>query len=298
MGVVRNAQSWSAAKMPIHTKMNFSTVFGYLIAIATLYFTVISDSPNPKMLLEPKAFILVAGGTLSAALVIFPVSALFDLVRVILFGVIFKRKTNRQQLVKEIASAAYLDKSQHYLLPQCPTSHPFLLEGFQLIAEKRLSEADLQGVLTRRSLFFKNSYMADAKMLAVIAKFPSSFGMLGSTVGLIDMMSELGEKGAQGIGPAMAMAMVATFWGLVFTYMFFMPLSDYAVRLATEDFLNRQMIVDGLMMIHRGEKQSVVLEKLNGFLNLGHRLIVKSTRPLDKFFDELDSVDRNRRRNG
>ncbi len=278
--------------------MNFSTVFGYLIAVATIYFTVISDSPNPAMLLEPKAFALVAGGTLSAALVIFPLSSLFDLVRVIFFGVIFKRKTDRQQLVKEMASAAYLEKANHHLLPLCPTSHPFLLEGFRLIAENQLSESDLKDVLTRRSLFFKHSYMADAKMLAVIAKFPSSFGMLGSTVGLIDMMSELGEKGAQGIGPAMAMAMVATFWGLVFTYMFFMPLSDYAVRLATEDFLNRQMMVDGLMMIYRGENQDLVLEKLNGFLTLSHRMIVRSTRPLDKFFEEINSQDLKERRRG
>jgi chemotaxis protein MotA len=256
--------------------MNLSSILGFILAGVVIWTCVIAGSPNPRMLLDVKAFFLVTGGSIAAGLVIFPLPAMLDLGKVILYGVILKRLPDRRQLVKEIVSAASLHPSEYTMLPACPASHPFLSEGFRLIAENRLSPTELGDVLQRRSQHFKQTYMGDAKMLATLAKFPSAFGMLGSTVGLIDMMAELGgEKGQEGIGPAMAMAMVATFWGLVMTYMILMPLSDYTARLAAEDNIIRQLIVDGLVMIKQGKDPQIVLDKLNGFLALADRLVLR-----------------------
>jgi len=262
--------------------VNFSSIIGFVMAVAVVWFCVIAESPNPAMLLDHKAFFLVFGGSLSAGLIIYPVKSLLSLGRILLFGVIFKRAHNRRKVVREIVAAAALDPEEHSALMMYATSHPFLAEGLKLIAENVLSPAELQDVLNRRSAHFKSAYMQDAKMIATLAKFPSAFGMLGSTVGLIDMMTELGgEKGQAGIGPAMAMALVATFWGLVFTYMMLMPLSDYAVRLALEDNLMRQLITDGLMMIKQHKDPQIVLEKLNGFLAIGERMAIKNRQHME-----------------
>ena len=269
--------------------MNISTLLGYLIAFATLWFAVLSHSPNPKMLLDVYALGLIAGGTLSATLIIFPLRSVMDLGKFLLYGVILKRRINRQTLVKEIVIAGFLKPDEHNLLHLCPTSHPFLTEGFKLIAENILKEKELRDVLTRRSQYFKQAYVNDAKMLTIIAKFPSSFGMLGSTVGLIDMMSELGKNGQEGLGPAMALALVATFWGLVLTYMIFMPLGDYAQRLAYEDGLIRQLIVEGLMMIKSGKEQREILTQLNGFLAVNDRMILLQESAGNNFWKQVDS---------
>ena len=252
--------------------MNISSVAGYLIALATIWITVIAHSPNPAMLLDRNAFFLIIGGTLAATLVIYPISSIMELGRFIVYGVIFKKRHRKRKIVKDIVLAACLKPEEHHLLLSCPASHPFLAEGFKLLAENQLTESHLREVLSCRSQYFRQAYGNDAKMLSTIAKFPSSFGMLGSTVGLIDMMSELGKNGQNGIGQAMAMALVATFWGLVLTYMVFMPLGDYAQRLANEDGLLRQLMVEGLMMLKSGKDQQVVLEHLNGFLALNDRM--------------------------
>lgn len=263
--------------------MNLSSVIGFGLAVATVWFAVIASSPNPAGLLELKGMMLVVGGTASAGLIIYPFSELLHLVRFTWFAVIMKRVPNRQRLAEEIVAAGCISPREHELLTSWPASHPFLDEGFKLIAEGRLSEEELREVLTRRSQYFKQAYMADAKMLAVLAKFPSSFGMLGSTVGLVDMMSELGKNGQDGIGPAMAMALVATFWGLVLTYMLLMPLSDYAVRLAEKDGLIRQMIAEGILAIKRGEPAILVLRRINGFLPPTGRFGVRSVGDPETF---------------
>ncbi len=279
--------------------MNFSSLVGFAMAVATVWFCVINESPNPALLLDPKGFVLVLGGSMAAGLIIYPVKTLLRLWKVILFGVIFKRAHNRRKIVRELVAAAALDPSEHPALMMYGTSHPFLAEGLRLIAEDALNVQDLQDVLTRRSMHFKQTYMQDAKVLATLAKFPSAFGMLGSTVGLIDMMTELGgEKGQAGIGPAMAMALVATFWGLVFTYMILMPLSDYAVRLAGEDALIRNIITDGLVMIKQHKDPHIVLEKLNGFLNIGERMAIKNRETMEGATWEQvrDEIERLRKR--
>lgn len=278
--------------------MNLSTGFGFFVAGAVVWFTVIEPSPNPDMLLDLKSMLLVLGGTVAVAFIIFPFSQLLGLAKMLIFGVALKRGTDRRRLVKEIVSAALVatDSGSPHALTLCPASHPFLGEGLQLIAEDKLANDDLREVLTRRSQFFKQAYMAHAKMLAVLAKFPSSLGMLGSTVGLIDMMSGLGAMGQEGIGPAMAMALVTTFWGIVLTYMVVMPLSDYAVRLAAEDSLTRQLIVEGLMMIKRREEPLSILEKLNGFLALKQRLILRRGMQNLSFDEIRREAERIRRR--
>jgi chemotaxis protein MotA len=276
--------------------MNLTSVVGFALAVATVWFTVIAESPNPAGLLEWKGMMLVVGGTVSAGLTIYPFSEILHLGRFTWSAVIMKRVPDRSRLAEEIVAAGCLQPREHGLLSDWPASHPFLDEGLKLIAEGQLSEAELRDALTRRSQYFKQSYMGDAKMLAVLAKFPSSFGMLGSTVGLVDMMSELGKDGQEGIGPAMAMALVATFWGLVFTYMILMPLSDYAQRLAEKDALIRQMIVEGVLAIKRGDRPIVILRKLNGFLPPFGRLGSRNMGDLETFVahsqEEADYIQR------
>ena len=276
--------------------MNLSSIIGYAIAIGTIWLCVVIPSPNPSLLLDPAALGLILGGTCAATFIIFPFSSLKELTKFMVFAVAFKRRTHRPKLVRQIVVAAYFSPAERHLLTMSPANHPFLAEGFQLIAENKLSESQLKEILTRRSQYFRQAYLNDAKMLATIAKFPSSLGMLGSTVGLIDMMTQLGRMGQEGIGPAMAMALVSTFWGLILTYMVFMPLSDYAQRLAQEDFSLRQMIVEGLLLLKRGERQQMLLEHLNGFLALSDRMVLSQETVTPQFWSEIeDEVSRIRK---
>ncbi len=268
--------------------MNFSSTLGFLLMGTTLYVTVLADSPNPDALLDWKSIALVLGGTLAAGLCIFPFSRLLELEKFIWHGVILKKTTNVRQLAEDIVRAAVLPQSERRHLPHCEASHPFLLEGFNLIAENELDTKNLRDTLEKRSAYFKTSYSNDAKMLATLAKFPSSLGMLGSTVGLVNMMFNLGN-GAEGIGPAMALALVTTFWGLITTYMILMPLADYAARLNSEDILVRQLIVEGLMLIKKNEKPMLVLRKVNGFLALQDRMSYRNIELSEDYVDQASN---------
>jgi chemotaxis protein MotA len=238
------------------------------------------------------------GGTVGVGLLIYPFSQLAGLGKFILYGVVFKRSAAKSKIAKEILSAAALAADESELYPMCPSSHPFLTESYQLLAEEILSEDDLREVLNRRNQYFKSRYSNDAKMLSTLGKFPSSLGMLGSTVGLVDMMAGLSRLGQGGIGEAMAMALATTFWGLIVTYLVLMPLADYALRLNAEDSYLRLMIVEGALMLKRREDPRVIADKLNSFLPINERITLrKSALPQDYWRQakaQADGLRRNR----
>jgi chemotaxis protein MotA len=122
--------------------------------------------------------------------------------------------------------------------------------------------------------------------------------MLGSTVGLVDMMAGLSRLGQGGIGEAMAMALATTFWGLIVTYLVLMPLADYALRLNAEDSYLRLMIVEGALMLKRREDPRVIADKLNSFLPINERITLrKSALPQDYWRQakaQADGLRRNR----
>jgi len=278
--------------------MNLSSVIGGICICLTMWIFVIDPSPRPELLLDWRGLGFVLGGTFGISLLIYPMSQLSNLFRFVLRGYLLKKGSPSQRIIaKEILAASALRSNESHLYPLCPTSHPFLKECFHFLADPLLSEMDLREILARRNYQFKVTYSNDAKVLSTLGKFPSSLGMMGSTVGLVDMMAGLGELGQAGIGNAMAMALATTFWGLVLTYLFFMPLSDYAVRMNAKDIQIRQLILEGVLMIKRREDPRVIVEKLNGFLALHDRLTLKqSNLPQDFWKEAIEETDQIRKK--
>ncbi|MGK5084238.1 MotA/TolQ/ExbB proton channel family protein [Bdellovibrionota bacterium FG-1] len=276
--------------------VNITSIVGFIIAFSVIYQGVIHPAPKPDLFLDPHALILVVGGTLATALIAYPARRLLNLANLLIFGMIFKRKTDHRVLVNEMVVTARLVRETPIGVAQRGALHPFLTEGYLLIAESKLNEKDLHEVLVRRSKFFKKSYMDDAKILTAIAKFPPAFGLLGASTGMITMMTNLGSGGQDTIGPAMAVALVATFWGIAMANLIFLPLADYAVKAAEEDQFTRGLIIAGLMLIKQKTPEAIVAEKLNSYLPIKRRVDLKRTISLALSREREKEHERERER--
>src|SRR5690606_24892973 len=113
-------------------------------------------------------------------------------------------------------------------------THRFAREAFNLSKQEYLSEAQLKSLLLKRNEYFKLQYKDDARVLTALGKFPPAFGLLGATTGMIVMMTNLGTDQSK-IGSAMAVALVATFWGIAVANLVILPMADYAFKNAEED---------------------------------------------------------------
>lgn len=246
--------------------MNISIFMGVIAALATIYFGVFKSVSDPLFYLDMHAIILVVGGTASAAMLGFPSSRLVKL-SARLFESFFSNPVPAHKVVEQLyyASLVY-GQFRNVAPPSVQFTHPFIPEAMSLLKSGQYTEEQLHEILSRRIGSFKKSRLADAKILHSLAKFPPAFGLLGASSGMIAMMLGLSTGGASSIGPAMAIALVATFWGIAVANLVFLPLTDYAKKLATEETQTLQLILQGIMMIRRGEKPQIMLELLRSEL--------------------------------
>jgi chemotaxis protein MotA len=94
--------------------------------------------------------------------------------------------------------------------------------------------------------------------------FAPTFGILGTVMGLIQVLKELDKPDK--LGPAIASAFLATLWGLLSANLIFLPISGKLKAKDEEEARNRYMMLDGILSIQAGENPRIVRDKLSAFL--------------------------------
>jgi chemotaxis protein MotA len=260
--------------------MNLSLIVGLVLASLTIWFGVFQSVKDPKFYLDSHALILVLGGTLAATFIGFPLSRVWEL-----FGTLkrwfLRSKTPDYRIVEELYEVALYYRKYKDLLSSVEFSHPFIREGFEFVKSQKFNEKQVQEILLKRIMGFKKQMQEDAKMLSAMAKYPPAFGLLGASTGMIAMMLNLNQGGSKSVGPALAIALVATFWGIALANLVLLPLADFANKVAQEDSHTRLLIMEGLLLVKRNEDPLVIVEQLKSYLHPSERSKVKVLRGLD-----------------
>ncbi len=254
--------------------MNLSLIFGIIAAGLTLWLGVFRSVANPVFYFDTHAMILVCGGTMAAALIAVPFSSLVELVET-LFEWLFRRKIPDYKIVEELYEVAMYYAKYKDLVSSAEFSHPFIREGFQFLKSESFNDQQIQAILSKRIISFKKMLQNDAKILTTLSKFPPAFGLLGASTGMIAMMLNLNSGGSSKIGSSMAIALVATFWGIGIANLFFLPLADFANKIAQDDSHTRLIIMEGLVLIKRQEEPHIIVEVLKSHLSPADRKKVK-----------------------
>jgi chemotaxis protein MotA len=253
--------------------MNFSFLIGVGCAVILFMFGLFGET-RPSFFLDPHAMIVVVLGTITAGLFSSPVSHFIGLLKGFFRMMVFGKRSDAAfvlKVVENVAEAARASKTDRNALANFQCVHPFLREGLSMIADGILSEPEMREVLYKRMEYYQRQYLSDAKTLQGLSKFPPAFGLLGAVTGMIGMMGNLGG-GSDVIGRSMAVALVATFWGICLANVVLLPLSDYYKGLAEQDAFVRQIIIDGVLMVKRKEALPLIEEKMNSYLPPNKRL--------------------------
>jgi chemotaxis protein MotA len=254
------------------SRINFSVLMGIGAAGMVLWYGVLAGTVRKEIFWDPHALILVLGGTFAAAFIAFPASQFRDLWTFFTSGALFPTDKAHMRTIEHIMGLAHRPDPAQIDPTIRLQFHPYLLEGYTLMRKQDWDPLEYRAILLNRNQRFKERYSLDAKALTALAKFPPAFGLLGATTGMIAMMSGLGPGGKDSIGPAMAVALVATFWGIAVANFVLLPLADHANRLNGEDARLRLMIATGLTLIQQGTRPAALYEHMIGFLPVFDRI--------------------------
>jgi chemotaxis protein MotA len=242
---------------------------GVIVAVSVTSFTILTSAKNAAIFGDKHGIVIVIGGTLSVALLAFPLGQTAAAVKVLFRKIFFGGTQDYLQVIDTIvkAATAYRTNPRSALDQMGAKAHPFLKDGMRLLVEYGFNHEDLDAVLTNALDGKKKRDQDELKVWHTISRFPPAFGLLGATVGMISLLQTLGEPGAQDrIGPAMATALVATFYGLTTANFVLIPITENLAEVSRQDVVMRNIIKEGVLLIQEKRHPLYIEEYLKSFL--------------------------------
>lgn len=256
--------------------MKLAPIIGLFCSVIIMVWGIM-DSGAAKVFLNFHAAVIVIGGTLAATLIAYPFRSVFGMLTVFARRVLSGGNLQAHGIIAEIVSLGDgYRKSESYLQDNvAKIANPFLKEGIQLIVQGGIADAKIDKILLKRAQTHYERYQQEAGMFKVLSKLPPAFGLLGAVLGMVALMQALGGEDAFAtIGPAMASAMVATFYGIAFANFILIPIGENLSRSSNQDLLIRTMILEGIKLIRAKEHPIVIEEELKSFLLPSERTIM------------------------
>lgn len=250
--------------------MNIFSIVGILLLLGVVAGGVVTTI-TPKeyhMFLDLPAIFLVLGGTIGVASITVQINRVGVLLKSFFHRLIKGHRIDYRIAIKEImiASESYRrGESMTEIISKC--NDHFLKEALQLIDDNVIKGEELFDVLEDRVKNMHLHYNDEASRFKNLAKFPPAFGLMGTVLGMIALLANLGGADAMKlIGPAMGTCLVATFFGIVTANVFVLPIGESLGENAKEVLLKNKIIVEGVRLILTKTNPIIVAEKLNSFL--------------------------------
>lgn len=250
--------------------MNFFTIIGFILIILVILGGIVTTI-TPKeyhLFLDLPALFLVIGGTLGVAAFTVQLNNFGELIKSFFHRLVKGKRTKRSDTVKEVIIAAEAFRRGETLLDiSNKATDQFFKECILLLNDNILKDEDLFDVLDSRVKNMHGHFLEEASRFKNLAKFPPAFGLLGTVLGMIALLSNLGGADAMKmIGPAMGNCLMATFMGIFLANVIILPIGESMSDNAKEIYLKNKMIVEGIRLIQVKTNPIIVAEKLNSFL--------------------------------
>lgn len=248
--------------------MNFSALVGLFLAIGVFVAAAATATENAAIFLDWHAFLIVFGGTIAVSLLSFSGSKLVALMRIFFRRVLGTNGEVRVALTEIVELAKGYrenEKSLKDAIPKIKTH--FLKEALELLIEGGMDPSDLDAILKKRASTIHHRHEEDAEIFKTLSKFPPAFGLMGAVIGMIAMMQNLGGADAMAkVGPSLAVALVATLYGIALANFIFLPLGENLSKANKTDLMIRQMVIEGVRLIRQRKHPLVVEETIRSYL--------------------------------
>lgn len=249
--------------------MNLYSVLSFLLAGTVFGFGVYMATDNVRSFLDFHAALIVFGGTTAVTAISFQMDRLWHILKVFYSKVIRGKKVEfRLVITNMIALAETYRKSPSGVQPLLEKiNEPFLTEAIGILQQGYLTNEELYKLLMLRAKTINDRYLEDARRFKAIGKFPPAMGLMGAVLGMIALLQGLGKEGAENsIGPAMAVALVATLYGIALANLVILPIADNLSDSANEVHIKNRIIVEGVKLIAENKNRVILSDHLNSYL--------------------------------
>ncbi|MDY0110451.1 MAG: motility protein A [Candidatus Krumholzibacteria bacterium] len=256
--------------------MDIGTVIGIVAAFGLVLWGIMLGGTLGQFW-DPPSVAIVLGGTSAALLVGFPLPRILGMISVLRKAFFAAPQAPDSVIGKMVRYAERARREGMLALEEESESEPddFLRKGLRLAVDgtdpnllEKILETDIGQIDAR--------HKSGKSILEAGGNYAPAFGMIGTLIGLINMLASLEDPSS--IGAGMATALITTFYGAMLANAVFLPMAGKLEVRSNEEILVKEMIIDGIMAIQSGDSPRIVEEKLKSFLSPAQRQTIEDKK--------------------
>jgi chemotaxis protein MotA len=254
--------------------MDVATIIGILLGFLVIFSAIISGSSG-RIFIHLPSLAITIGGMLCATLIHFSLPQFLGIFSVIKKTIVAKIPPPIELIQKMVNYAAINRRDGALALEQeiPKVGDLFFVKGLQMLVDGQDPEV-IREFMALEIQNLQDRHSTGKKILEFMGAAAPAFGMIGTLIGLIQMLTSL--ESPESIGAGMATALITTFYGALAANLIFLPLAGKLGIYSKAESTAKEMIVEGIHAIARGDNPTAVREKMEAFISQGRREEVKA----------------------
>jgi len=244
--------------------VDIATIIG-LVASFGLMLMAILQGGSLSIFIDVPSMLIVFGGTAGVALVNFPLGDVLGAINIAKKAFLFK-EVNTNDLLAQLMEFANKARKEGILSLQGAIDSiddEFLVKALQMAVDGQEPE-DLKAMLNTEIDYIAQRHSLGVSIFESLGAISPAMGMVGTLIGLVQMLQNMSDPAS--IGPAMAVALLTTFYGAVLANIIFLPIAGKLKTRSKTEILQKTIIVEGMGSILSGENPRVMEQKLHAFI--------------------------------
>jgi chemotaxis protein MotA len=261
--------------------VDIATVVGLVLGFVGVFGGAALDGLNMGILFQIPAFMVIAFGTAGATMMSFSLDTVKEVIPVL------KKAFKRQELdaatiVTQLVGFATKARREGLLGLESESeaiTDPFLKKGLQLVVDGTDIEM-IRNIMETDIAFLESRHKTGEGLFGTFGGFSPTLGIIGTVLGLVHALGSFGAGNADAntLVGAIATAFIATFYGISFANLFFLPISFKLKANSQQEVLLREVMLEGILAISAGDNPRIVEEKLKAFLPPKVKLLMESQK--------------------
>jgi chemotaxis protein MotA len=251
--------------------MDLATVLGVISAFG-LVFLAIFMGGGIQLFINLQSLMIVVGGTLGATMINYPFKEVFGVFSVVKKA-LFTKNIVSNNLIRIFMDFAHKSRKEGILALESElkkVKDDFLIKGVQLSIDG-LEPNEIKDILDTELDFIKSRHQLGAEIFTTMGSFAPALGMIGTLIGLVQMLQSMDDPST--IGPAMAVALLTTFYGSIMSNIFCIPIAGKLRTRSREEALTKAITIQGIMSLSSGDNPRVLQQKLQAFIPPNERRV-------------------------
>lgn len=255
--------------------MDIATLIGLLFGFGIITGSIVMGGGAMAFVHIPSMCIVV-GGMLCSVLIHFSMSqflSIFSIIKKTLLVKIMSPSEIIQQMVN-FAAVSRRDGALALEEQIRKVDNKFIEKGLQMLVDGQ-EEDVVREMMSLEIMYIQERHGLGKKILEFMGASAPAFGMIGTLIGLVQMLQNLSDPA--GLGKGMAVALITTFYGAFLANVAFIPLAGKLGIYSKAEILSMEMTVEGICSISKGDNPTVVREKMQSFISPNKREDIKAT---------------------